>query len=135
MTETPAPPPRLTRPRFDLWAEPDDPGLEPAYLARVTITNGDQLLAETQAKGLGIDVKAYPFHLTALWVWAAAVRVDLTSDKFKVFTTRYAWEGVKDPTEPGGEEGEADPTPGAPGPSTASASPSPGSSEEGPPIG
>lgn len=105
-----APPPKATRPRFHVFLYPE--GLEedqvdttePEYLAEVTITNRDQLLAETQAKGLGIR-KEEPFHLTNLWIWAACVRRKLTADKFKPFSNRLEYAPVQgqeeeDPEDP-----------------------------------
>lgn len=106
---TDATPPRLSRPRFHLWRETDDPEA-PAYLGVVTITNADQLLAETQAKGLGIRPKDSPFHLTALWVWAAAIRSLSVTDKFKPFTESYAWEGIKEAADDQEDDDAEDPT-------------------------
>lgn len=101
-------PPKINRPRFHLWREP---ATDDDYVGVVAVTNGDQLLAETQAKGLGIQVgKGSGFHLTALWVWAAAVRLEHTTDKFKAFTATYAWEAVEEP-KPTTEEGEPEPDP------------------------
>lgn len=105
--------PRPTRPRLHVWAE----GPEPIYLGVVTVTNRDQLLAETQAKGLGINSQASPFHVSALWAWAAAVRQGLTDAKFKAFCDNYAWESVKDDDDQ--EAAAEDPTFGGPEPSTA----------------
>ena len=118
MTTTPDAP-RLDRPRFHVWVGegPDDDA--PAYVGAVTITNADQLTAEIQARGLGLqDMKGTPFHTTNLWIWAAMVRKGLTSDKFKPFTARMEYRPVDEDDQ---LEPDADPTNGAPGPSTDSA--------------
>lgn len=118
-TDTPAKGPALDRPRFHVWMgeDPEDPA--PDYVGVVTITNADQLTAETQAKGLGIDAKAHPFRLTNLWLWCAMVRRGLTSDKFPVFTNRCEYRPLEaDQAEAASAE---DPTVGAPGPNTDSA--------------
>ena len=111
-----APPPKATRPRFHVFLYPEDLAedqvdtTEPDYLATVTITNRDQLLAENQAKGLGIKVgeEGNGFHVSNLWIWAACVRRELTRDKFKVFSNRLEYA----PVEKGKGEGEEteDPT-------------------------
>lgn len=109
MTTTPA----LSRPSFHVWmgTDPDDDA--PEYVGVVTVTNADQLTAETQAKGLGIpDPRATPFRLTNLWLWAAMVRKGLTADKFQPFTQRLEYRPVEE------EEAPEDPTDGAPGPNT-----------------
>jgi hypothetical protein len=64
-------------------------------------------VAENAARSLGItNVKASPFHLTNLWIWAACVRLGITEDKFPVFTPRLDYDAVKgDPV-----EDEEDPT-------------------------
>lgn len=112
--------PKIDRPKLHLWRETEDPDA-PEYVGVLTITNADQLLAETQARGLGITLgKGSGFHLTALWAWAAAVRTGVTSDKFKPFTQAYAWEGVKDSGDEPEEDPDEDPTVGAEGPSIGS---------------
>lgn len=125
MTDATTPTPRLTRNRFHLFANTDDPDAEPTYVATLAITNADQLLAEKQAKGLGIQVPKKDdrgmthgdsFQFSALWVWAAAVRTGRTTDKFKDFTDAFQWEGVEEDDDQG--EAEADPTFGEPGAST-----------------
>ena len=111
--------PALDRPRFHVWIGEDPEDEAPEYMGVVTVTNADQLTAETQARGLGLhNLRDTPFHLTNLWLWAAAVRRGLTTDKFKPFTARLEYRPVEDE----GED-QADPTHGAPGPSTDSDSP------------
>lgn len=108
-------PPALDRPMFHVWIGegPDDPA--PDYVGVVTVTNADQLMAETQAKAVGIrDPKSSPFHLTNLWLWCAMVRREMTSDKFKPFTARVEYRPV---TEQEDAQGEG-PTDGAQGPNT-----------------
>jgi hypothetical protein len=109
--------PRLTRNRFHLFANVDDPDADPTFVATLAITNADQLLAEKQAKGLGIQVPRKDakglvhgdsFQFSALWVWAAAVRTGRTTAKFKEFVEAFQWEGVD---EPDADQGEAEPDP------------------------
>lgn len=116
MTESPKP----TRLQFHVFLYPDDTAPEdvdttdPDYAGTVTVTNQDQLLAETQAKGLGINLgEATKFHMTNLWIWAACVRRGLTDEKFKPFTKRLEYDPVKDE-----EEDPEDPTRTDPGAST-----------------
>ncbi len=102
--------PTVTRPRFHVWLYPDGTeqadydDTDPVYLTEVRVTNQDQLLAETQAKGLAVDTKQ-AFHLTNLWIWAACVRRGLTQEKFKPFSARLEYEPVK-----GQEDEDEDPT-------------------------
>lgn len=107
--------PALDRPAFHVWIGEDPDDDHPDYVGVVTVTNADQLTAETQAKGLGIrDPRSTPFHLTNLWLWAACVRRGLTEDRFQVFTNRLEYRPVEDQ-----EEAEAEgPTDGAQGPNT-----------------
>lgn len=119
--------PRITRNRFHLFANDlTDLEAEPTYVATLTITNADQLLAEKQAKGLGIQiprkddrglVHGDSFHFSALWVWAAAVRTGKTTDKFKGFTEAFQWEGLDEKPDDQ-REAEPDPTYGEPEAST-----------------
>lgn len=120
--------PTITRNRFHLFAnQADDPDADPTFVATLTITNADQLLAEKQAKGLAIQVPRRDdrgqvhgdsFHFTALWVWASAVRTGRTTDKFKAFTEAFQWEGVDEPKADDPGEAEPDPTFGEPEAST-----------------
>lgn len=93
--DTPRRPPRL---QFHVWITPhDDLDGEPVYQGIVEVRNQDQLVAENQARSAGVpNVKAAPFHLTNLWIWAACVRLGLTEDKFQVFTHRLDYDAVKD---------------------------------------
>lgn len=110
-------PPDLDRPAYHVWIGEAPEDEAPAYVGVVSVTNADQLTAETQAKGLGLhDMKAQPLHFTALWIWAACVRRGLTTDKFRPFTQRMDYRPVDKP-----EEDPEGPTDGAPGPSTDSA--------------
>lgn len=109
-------PPKLDRPAFHVWVGTDPDDAAPEYVGVVTITNADQLTAETQAKGLGLrDIKAAPMHYTNLWIWAAMVRRQLTADKFQVFTKRMEYRPVKEQEDSPGAE---DPTDGGQGLST-----------------
>lgn len=105
---TPAPkPPRL---RFHVWLTPaDDLDAEPVYQGEVEVRNVDQLVAENQARSVGIaNVKSSPFHLTNLWIHAACVRLGLTEDRFQTFTARLDYDAVKPP------KGEPEPDPTKP---------------------
>lgn len=114
MTDTPPPP--LKRPRFHVYLTPaEDPEGDPEYVGMVTVTNQDQLTAESQAKGLGIRAKDEPFHLTNLWIWCAMVRRGDTSDKFRPFTKVMEYRPVDDEDE---DEATPDPTTTDPGVST-----------------
>ncbi len=108
-------PPTLERPSYHVWMA-SEPGGDPVYHGVVTILNADQLTAETQAKGLGIKPQEQPFHLTNLWIWAAMVRTNATTERFRPFTQLVEYRPVKDDDT---EEVELDPTLPAPGPSTA----------------
>jgi hypothetical protein len=113
--------PTFTRPRFHVWMLPPDTDpadaddTDPEYVGVVTITNQDQLMAETQAKGLGVSRES-AFHLTNLWLWAAMVRRKRTEDKFRTFTARMEYRPVDDDTEAG--EDTEDPSRTAQGPNT-----------------
>jgi hypothetical protein len=92
--------PRLTRNRFHLFANVDDPDADPTFVATLAITNADQLLAEKQAKGLGIQVPRKDAK--------GLVRTGRTTAKFKEFVEAFQWEGVD---EPDADQGEAEPDP------------------------
>lgn len=104
--------PKLDRPRFHVYLVPDgaDPDTaDPEYVAAVTITNRDQLVAENQSRANGVDARNQPFHVTNLWIWAACVRLGLTADKFQPFTRRLEYAPIKpDAMDPAGDE--PDPT-------------------------
>lgn len=130
MTDTPPPLPRL---KFHVWLSPDDdPNATPDYFGVVEVRNVDQLTAETQAKGLGINQKEDQFHLTNLWIWAAMVRTEDTRARFPQFVKLMEYRPVEKP-----KAGEDDPDPSTTDqvPSTDSASPSPVSSEAAPATG
>jgi len=112
MTTTPPPtPPLLSRPTFHVWlvADDQDPDTtDPAYVGLVAVTNQDQLVAELQARKVGVpNVRETPFHLTNLWLWAACVRRGLTSARFQEFARRMEYQPTKDGDQAAQEEAEA----------------------------
>ena len=72
----------LKRPCFDVWMN-DDPSrvmdaTTPPDFEAVTIMSGDQLRAELEASRLMLPgLSAAPMNATALWLWAALVRLHL----------------------------------------------------------
>lgn len=110
-------PPDLDRPAYHVWIGEGPEDEAPTYVGLVTVTNADQLTAETQSRALGLhDMKAQPLHFTALWIWAACVRRGITTSKFRPFCQVMDYRPVDKPkADPEG------PTDGAQGPSTDSA--------------
>ncbi len=93
MTESNAP--SIKRPAFWVLLAPID--TDPATIEdddadtlHVIITAGDQLRAELEAGQLGLREagRHTPFHLTALWLWAALVRTGDVTYKFPEFKQR-----------------------------------------------
>lgn len=105
--------PTIKRPAFwVLLAPPDtDPATitdDDAATVHVLVTAGDQLRAELEAGQLGLREagRHTPFHLTALWLWAALVRTGEVSYKFPEFKQRLlAYEPDKQRPQPHTEEG------------------------------
>jgi hypothetical protein len=106
-TDTPPPAKALDLPRYHVWLAEEDQ--DHRYVGVVTVRNVDQLTAEKQAKPLRIDVQTEGFHLTNLWIWAACIRLEETTLKFKPFTEALEWSKVKDDEDQEAEEG-VDPT-------------------------
>lgn len=116
--------PRLKRERFHVWIVPpgtDVDGMDDDQLGDaathhvVAVTSGDQLRAELEAGRQRVELKGNPFHATALWLWAAAVRMGVYERKFGDFRTEcVSWEPVERDPDRNGEP--VDPT----GASTAS---------------
>lgn len=94
MTAQDQAPPKLRRLAFHVWLDPrpdltpNSPELDDSELEyhHVRIRGGDQLRAELEAKRQNLgSPKDSPMHLTALWLWAALVRMGVYSDKFAAF--------------------------------------------------
>lgn len=71
----------LIRPTFDVWLNLPDRELAadtPPDFPAVVIMSGDQLRAELEAPRLAMPpLREAPMNATALWVWAALVRLHL----------------------------------------------------------
>lgn len=79
----------LTRPCFDVWLNLPDRELTtdtPPDFTAVTIMSGDQLRAELEASRLMMPpLRDAPLNATALWLWAALVRlhhIDIPAGEF-----------------------------------------------------
>lgn len=105
--------PKLRRLAFHVWLDPR-PDLTPAspeldddelVYHHVRINGGDQLRAELEARrhNLG-SPKETPMHLTALWLWAALVRMGVYGDKFAAFKLALI---NYDPDKPDDDEDQA----------------------------
>lgn len=78
--------------------------LENTTTLTVTTVLVDQMRAEREARRLGgISGKTDPVTLTALWCWAACVRLGHTDAKFPDWSERVV--GIGDP-----DESDVDPT-------------------------
>ena len=97
-------PPPLKRPAYWVWISPD--GVDPDAATddqleahHVVIHHADQLRAELEAnkQGLPKGATSTPMHLTALWLWAAMVRLEVFSGGFRDFKSRcVAYDPDKD---------------------------------------
>lgn len=86
-------PPKLKRPAYHVWLAPEGADAnavadEDALYHHVVVNTGDQLLAELEASKLKLDQAKQPFHLTALWLWAAMHRAGVHDEKFQTFKAR-----------------------------------------------
>lgn len=106
----------LTRPKLEVWLDlPDDAPDDTPPDHVVTISSGDQLRAELEAKRLGLpSLSEAPLNSTALWLWAAMARQGLTQLKAGEFMANLPeFEPVKRP-DGTAEVEQVDPTRAAP---------------------
>lgn len=84
----------IKRPAFWVLIAPEgtDPDTitdDEATTMHVVVNSQDQLRAELEAPAAGLrKIKDQPFHLTALWLWAAMARTGQTELPWKDFKTR-----------------------------------------------
>lgn len=85
----------LTRPRYLIALNHDGTVSE----HEIEVTPGDQFRAELEAGKHGIPaLSVAPMQGTGVWVWAAAVRLGLTTADWRTFRddTLHAFEAVRD---------------------------------------
>lgn len=86
--------PIVKRPAYWVLLAPPDTDPETitddeAVQVHVVVNSQDQLRAELEAANLQLrDVGKTPFHLTALWLWAALARTKQIDYKFTEFKRR-----------------------------------------------
>jgi hypothetical protein len=80
----------LYRPTYDVEYDPSQPTV------RVSISSGDMMRAELEAAKLKLPERA-PFHVTALWLWSALVRLGTEQRRAAEFIADPPeWQPVKD---------------------------------------
>lgn len=118
MTETETTPttPKIKRPAYFVLLVP--PAIDPATCTddqaetvHVVVNAGDQLRAELEAGQIKLpeNGRQTPFHITALWLWAALARTGVIDYRFGEFKQRLlAYEPDKQRPAPHGDPETAD---------------------------
>jgi hypothetical protein len=116
--------PKLTPERFHVYlSDPEAPEADPEGHT-ITVVWADQLRGELEGSKRRITSKM-PMHLATVWVWAAMVRLGLTSDRYEAFQARVV--AINDAKT--GEAPAADEDPDEVGPTPLPAQPSPSASD------